>query len=100
MNRRVVITGLGVVSPNGVGVPDFLAAIRNGTSGIRFIPKYEELNFNCQVAAVPAFDWEALRNYLPEVTFYGLKGSTIGYAIKAAAEAWLDAGNTLNEDRT
>lgn len=100
MNRRVVITGLGVVSPNGIGVPDFLQAIQKGLTGIRFIPKYEELNFNCQVAAVPEFDWEDLRNYLPEVTYYGLKGSTIGYAIKAAADAWKDAGNTLGGDAT
>jgi len=35
---------------------------------------------------------------LSEVTFYGLKGSTIGYAIKAAADAWIDAGNTINDD--
>ncbi|HXB06704.1 MAG TPA: beta-ketoacyl synthase N-terminal-like domain-containing protein, partial [Puia sp.] len=100
MNRRVVVTGLGVVSPNGIGVPDFLQAIQEGRSGIRFIPKYEELHFNCQVAAVPAFVWEDLRNYLPEVTFYGLKGSTIGYAIKAAADAWIDAGNSLGGEST
>jgi 3-oxoacyl-(acyl-carrier-protein) synthase len=100
MSRRVVVTGLGVVSPNGIGVPDFLQGIQTGRSGIRFIPKYEELNFNCQVAAVPSFDWEDLRNYLPEVTFYGLKGSTIGYAIKAAADAWIDAGNTPGTEGT
>lgn len=100
MDRRVAITGLGVVSPNGVGIPDFLQAIQKGVSGLRFIPKYAELNFNCQVAATPDFEWEQLRNYLPEVSFYGLKGSTIGYAIKAAADAWLDAGNSLGGEET
>ena len=35
MNRRVVITGLGVVAPNGVGVPAFKHAIKNGISGVR-----------------------------------------------------------------
>ena len=69
MSRRVVVTGLGVLSPNGVGVPAFLHAIQNGVSGIRFVPKYEELRFNCQVAGIPEFNWEDLRNYLPEVTF-------------------------------
>ena len=50
MDKRVVVTGLGVVSPNGVGIPAFLNAIQNGISGIRFVPLYEELNMSCQVA--------------------------------------------------
>jgi len=100
MEHRVVITGLGVVSPNGVGVPDFLDALRQGRSGLKFMPRYEELNFNCQVTGMPDFNWEQLRDYLPEVTFHGLKGSTIGYAIKAAADAWLDAGNSLADGET
>ena len=39
MSRRVVITGLGVVSPNGIGIPDFLHAIQNSISGIKFMPQ-------------------------------------------------------------
>src|SRR5260221_305484 len=100
MDRRVVITGMGVVSPNGVGIPDFLHAIQQGISGLKFVPRYEELNFNCHVGGIPEFNWEQLRNYLPEVTYHGLKGSTIGYAIKAAADAWLDAGYSLGGDET
>jgi len=100
MNRRVVITGLGVVAPNGVGVPAFLHAIKNGVSGLRFIPEYQQYNFNCQVCGQPEFEWDQLKDYLPEVTFHGLRGSGIGYAIKAAADAWTDAGNTLDTDIT
>jgi 3-oxoacyl-(acyl-carrier-protein) synthase len=99
MGRRVVVTGLGVLSPNGVGVPTFLHAIQNGISGIRFMPAYEELKFHCQVAGVPEFNWEDLRNYLPEVTFHGLKSIGIGFGVKAALDAWTDAGNTLENDR-
>jgi len=98
MGRRVVVTGLGVVAPNGVGVPAFLRAIQNGVSGLKYVPAYKEFNFNCQVCGVPAFEFEDLKNYLSEVTFYGLKASTIGYAIKAAADAWIDAGNVLDTD--
>ena len=36
--RRVVVTGLGVVAPNGLGVVDFEAAVKSGTSGIHFLP--------------------------------------------------------------
>lgn len=98
MSRRVVVTGLGVVSPNGVGVPAFLHAIQNGISGLKYIPAYKELGFNCHVCGVPAFEFSDLKNYLSEVAFYGLKASTIGYAIKAAADAWIDAGNVLETD--
>lgn len=98
MNRRVVITGLGVVASNGTGVPDFLHAIQNGVSGIRFNPQYEALNFHCQVSGVPVFEWDHLKNYVTEVTFHGLKGQGIGYAIKAALDAWKDAGNTLDTE--
>ncbi len=99
MRHRVVVTGLGVISPNGVGVPAFLHAIQNGVSGIRFIPQYEELKFNCQVSGVPEFDWNQLRNYLPEVIFHGLKSLGIGYAVKAALDAWADAGFTVETDQ-
>src|SRR6185312_7594892 len=58
----------------------------------------EQLNFNCQVSGLPEFDWEQLKNYLPEVTFHGLKGTGIGYAIKAAMDAWTDAGNGVDAD--
>jgi 3-oxoacyl-(acyl-carrier-protein) synthase len=98
MNKRVVVTGLRVVSPNGVGVPAFLHAIQHGTSGIRFVPHYEELNFGCQVAGIPAFDWESLKNYISEVSFHGLKGTNIGYGIVAALDAWADSGMEYDTD--
>ncbi len=100
MSRRVVITGLGVVSPNGIGVPDFLNAIKNGISGIKFIPQYKELNFNCQVSGLPEFEWEQLRNYITETSLYGLKGKGIAYGIKAALDAWMDAGNNIVSEET
>ena len=99
MSGRVVVTGMGIVAPNGVGVPAFLHAIQNGISGIKFIPLAKELHFNSQVCGVPDFDFSHLKDYLSEVTFYGLKGSTIGYAIKAAADAWIDSGNTLYDGK-
>ena len=98
MSKRVVVTGLGVVSPNGIGVPAFLHAIQNGVSGIKFIPHYRELNFSCQVAGMPAFDWNSLRNYISEVTFHGLKGTNIGYGLSAALDAWADSGMQYDTD--
>lgn len=92
MSRRVVITGMGVVSPNGIGLPGFLHAIKNGISGIKFIPQYEELRLSCQVAGLPGFVWENLANYLSEVTLHGLRGTNIGYGLVAALDAWADSG--------
>jgi 3-oxoacyl-(acyl-carrier-protein) synthase len=100
MSRRVVITGLGVVSPNGVGVPAFLSAIRHGTSGIRYNPVYKDLHFNCQVAGTPEFDWERLKGYVSEITFHGLQGHALGYGIMAALDAWTDAGNEIGGKET
>lgn len=97
---RVVVTGLGVVSPNGIGIPDFVLALKNGVSGIKFIPKYEELKFNCQVSGLPEFELEQLRNYITETSMYGLKSKGIAFGIKAALDAWMDAGNNIVSEET
>ncbi len=98
-NTRVVITGLGVVSPNGVGIPAFLHSIQHGISGLKFMPEYESLKYNCQVAGEPYFEWDELKNYISEITFHGLKSIAIGYGIKATLDAWTDAGNSPDTDR-
>ncbi|MCJ8210506.1 beta-ketoacyl-[acyl-carrier-protein] synthase family protein [Mucilaginibacter sp. RS28] len=98
MSRRVVITGMGVVSPNGIGLPAFLNALQNGTSGIKFMPLYEELKFSCHVAGMPDFVWDELRDYISEVSFYGLKARGVAYGIRAALDAWDDAGHQRETD--
>ncbi|TWI96377.1 3-oxoacyl-(acyl-carrier-protein) synthase [Mucilaginibacter frigoritolerans] len=100
MSKRVVITGLGVVAPNGMNVPDFLHSIKNGISGIKYVPQFEELKFNCQVCGMPQFEWEQLRNYITETSLYGLKGKGIAFGIKAALDAWMDAGNPIVSEET
>ena len=47
MKRRVVVTGLGVIAPNGHGLDEYESALRNGKSGIRFQPELAELKFGC-----------------------------------------------------
>ena len=100
MNRRVVITGLGVISPNGNGIPEFLHAIEHGLTGIKFIPEYENLKFNCQVCGLPDFKLEQLKNYISETSLYGLKGQAIALGIKVALDAWMDAGNEIATNDT
>jgi len=53
MRTRIVITGLGIMAPNGHGLAEYEDALRKGRSGIRFIPQLKELGFACQVGGVP-----------------------------------------------
>ena len=50
---RVVITGLGVLSPNAHGAEEFSRALRSGESGIEFIEELARLGFSCQVGGLP-----------------------------------------------
>jgi len=97
-NRRVVVTGLGVVAPNGTGLGPFTEAIRRGTSGVRFIPLLRELNLGCQVAAVPEIGEDVLAQYFPRNTVRSLRSSAIKYGCLAAIESWHDAGLAIDKE--
>ncbi|HUF86487.1 MAG TPA: beta-ketoacyl-ACP synthase I [Thermohalobaculum sp.] len=58
--RRVVITGIGIVSSIGGDAGEVTAALREGRSGIVFAPEYAERGFRCQVHGKPNVDIEAL----------------------------------------
>ncbi len=91
MKRRVVITGMGVVAPNGHGLAAFERALREGISGIRVIPELKTLNFGCLVGGVPQ-DFDAVReSYFDHEELQSLN-ENIGYAAVAAVDAWKDAG--------
>ncbi|MGY1458478.1 MULTISPECIES: beta-ketoacyl-ACP synthase I [unclassified Luteimonas] len=57
--RRVVVTGMGIVSCLGNKLDDVSRALREGRSGITAVPKYAELGLRSQVAGVPVIDLEA-----------------------------------------
>jgi 3-oxoacyl-[acyl-carrier-protein] synthase-1 len=58
--RRVVVTGLGVVSSIGNNANEVLASLREAKSGVIAAPEYAELGFRCQVHAAPQIEWEGL----------------------------------------
>jgi 3-oxoacyl-[acyl-carrier-protein] synthase-1 len=58
--RRVVVTGLGVVSSIGNNANEVLASLREAKSGVVAAPEYAELGFRCQVHAAPRIEWEGL----------------------------------------
>ncbi|MEM9986067.1 MAG: beta-ketoacyl-[acyl-carrier-protein] synthase family protein [Bacteroidota bacterium] len=94
---RIVITGLGVVAPNGVGLADFEQALRTGRSGVTFRPEMAELNFGCQVAGVPPVTEEHRQQYFSDLTLRHLKSTGVMYATIAGLEAWQDAGLSIPE---
>jgi 3-oxoacyl-[acyl-carrier-protein] synthase-1 len=58
--RRVVVTGLGIVSSIGNNANEVLASLREAKSGVVAAPEYAELGFRCQVHAAPQIEWEPL----------------------------------------
>ncbi len=92
MKRRVVITGLGVVAPNGVGVQAFTEAIKNGTSGIKHDPQLEKLAFSCQISGKPIVSDELALEYFTPLELRNFNASGILYGVIAGMEAWKNAG--------
>ncbi len=92
MINRVVITGLGVVAPNGIGLNAFEHAMKQGQTGIAFYEKLKELNFGCQVAGVPKLEDDLIKNYFSALTLKFLKSSGIMFGCIAGMDAWKDAG--------
>jgi len=74
--RRVVVTGMGIVSSIGNNSNEVLAALREARSGIIRAPEYAELGFRSQVHAAPQIDWESMvdrraARFLAPGTAYG-----------------------------
>lgn len=100
--RRVVVSGMGVVSPNGVGVAAFRQAVRRGLSGVDAISLFDPAALSCQIAGeVKNF---RPQDHLPPKELKRVSRS-VPLAIAAAKEALqsarIDAENmTLEEKRS
>jgi len=98
MKNRVVITGLGVVAPNGVGVPAFTKALQNGVSGITFHQNLKDLNFSCQIGGIPQVSDALKSEYFTDLQLRGFNSSGILYGCIAGVDAWKDAGFKLDNE--
>ena len=98
MNRRVVITGMGVVAPNAVGLKNFLQAIRQGKSGITFHQRLQDLKFSCCIGGVPSISEEMKSRYLTSLQLRGFDSSGILYGCIAGVDAWKDAGLKIDKN--
>lgn len=98
MKNRVVITGLGIVAPNGVGLNAFTNAIKNGISGIKHDPELERLQFSCQIAGKPEVSRELSLEYFSELELRNFNSTGILYGVIAAMDAWKDAGLSIENN--
>jgi 3-oxoacyl-[acyl-carrier-protein] synthase II len=94
LTRRVVITGLGLVTPVGNTVEETWTALMNGRSGADYIKKFDAEKFSVKFAC-------EVKNFDP-LTFIAKKdarkmGAFIHYAIAASIEAMADSGLQLTE---
>ncbi|HKB85026.1 MAG TPA: beta-ketoacyl-[acyl-carrier-protein] synthase family protein [Ignavibacteriaceae bacterium] len=96
MSNRVVITGLGIVSPNATGTEAFIEAIKKGKSGIRFVRELADLNFSCCIAGIPDVPAELVKKYFTSLQLRNFNSSGILYGCIAGMEAWLDGGMSIN----
>ncbi len=97
MEHRVVVTGMGVVSPNGTGLEAFKGALEKGQSGIRYLSEMEERKFGCRIAGVPE-DISGSLEKAPNKDELEKTTESIKYVSVAASEAWQDAGFDLATD--
>src|SRR5690554_5698534 len=86
--RRVVVTGLGVVSSIGNNAGEVTCALREGKSGIEFVPQYRELGFRSQVAGTIKLDVDQL----VDRRLRRFMGDGAAFAYLAMQQAIADAG--------
>ena len=91
--KRVVVTGLGVVSSIGNNAAEVTQALKDGKSGIEFMPQYRELGFRSQVAGTLKLNVEELIDR----RLMRFMGNGAAYAYLAMKEAIADAGLSDSE---
>jgi 3-oxoacyl-[acyl-carrier-protein] synthase II len=94
--RRVVVTGLGIISPVGIGIPEAWGNIVAGKSGITRISRFDAATFSSQIAGeVKGFEvakWLAPKEARRFDTF-------IHYGLAAAIDAIKDSGINLEQEQ-
>lgn len=98
LKKRVVVTGIGVVSPCGIGVQPFWESVRDGRSGIGWITSFDASQLYCRIAGeVHDFD---PTDYM-DTKEAGRSGRFVHFAVASAMLAAQDAGlDEANIDRT
>ncbi len=97
--RRVVVTGLGVVSPVGNSVAEAWANLMAGRSGIGLISKFDAAAFSCKIAGeVRNFDLESYISAKEARAMDAFTHFGIAAAAQAVADSGLKTGDALGEE--
>ncbi|MDD2466906.1 MAG: beta-ketoacyl-ACP synthase II [Desulfobulbus sp.] len=95
MKRRVVVTGIGLVTPLGIGTQETWNALINGKSGIGPITRFDASEHASQIAA-------EVKGFNPELWFEKKQAKNLDafvqYAVAAADIAWKSSGLSITED--
>ncbi len=95
MRRRVVITGLGAITPIGLGMQEFWNGVRQGKTGFGPITKFDASGYKCRLAAeVKGFD---AKNHMDPKAAKRME-LFCQYAVAASREAIEDAGLNLDKE--
>ena len=97
MARRVVVTGIGVVSPVGNNKTAFLRSLVAGRSNIRTYASLAQLGFRCRIASLPDIPETEVSEFTKAYRLVKLKSTGILYGCMAGLEAWTDAGLEVME---
>ncbi len=95
--RRVVVTGMGIVSSIGNNANEVLASLREAKSGVVAAPEYAELGFRCHVHAPPRIDWESMVDR--RAARFLAQGTAFGHIAmeQAIADSGLEESDVSNE---
>src|ERR687886_2542683 len=96
--RRVVVTGMGIVSSIGNNTQEVLASLREARSGVVRADKYAELGFRCQVHGAPSLDPDETSIDRRALRFLGGGAAWNHVAMgQAIRDAGLESGEISNE---
>ena len=95
MKRRVVVTGIGLVTPLGIGTEQTWSALLNGQSGVGPITRFDASDQASQIAA-------EVKGFNPEDWFEKKQAKNLDafvqYAVAAADIAWKNSGLSITDD--
>lgn len=95
MNKRVVVTGMGAITPVGLNVKEFFEAIKEGKHGFGPITRFDSKDYKCHVAAeVKGFEG---KNYMDAKAARRME-LFCQYAVAAAKEALEDSGIDMEKE--
>lgn len=95
MSRRVVVTGMGVITPIGLNVEEFFHSVKQGKHGFGPITKFDSTDYKCHVAAeVKGFDAKEYMDFKAAKRMEPFSQ----YAVAAAKEALSDAGIDMEKE--